>query len=124
MAVRVAIVSSDGKVINQHFGAAGQFLIFNIDGEIITYFEKRENNPSCGPGGHSSDKLAKSIDLISDCKLVLVSRIGPAAESALNEKGVESVESGGLIKDALIKLQRSLFFKQRLLKLPIDSKME
>jgi predicted Fe-Mo cluster-binding NifX family protein len=28
--VKVAVVSSDGKVINQHFGKASRFLIFEL----------------------------------------------------------------------------------------------
>lgn len=48
--MRVAIVSSDGKVINQHFGKASRFLIFEVDdclsrkSYIAGYLERRKMN--------------------------------------------------------------------------------
>ncbi|NJD75470.1 MAG: hypothetical protein FIB08_00040 [Candidatus Methanoperedens sp.] len=40
--MRVAVVSSDGKVINQHFGKASRFLIFEIgDGKTELVVEKK-----------------------------------------------------------------------------------
>ena len=33
MSFKVAVASSDGKYVNQHFGMAQQFLIFEIDDE-------------------------------------------------------------------------------------------
>ncbi len=35
MTIRVAVGSSDGKYVNQHFGHAQKFLIFDIEREMI-----------------------------------------------------------------------------------------
>lgn len=77
--LKMAVASSDGKVINQHFGKATRFLIIESDGEEIKVFEVRENTPACGSleyGGHADDVLNRSISIISDCFAVLCSRIG------------------------------------------------
>ena len=47
MAIRAAVASSDGKIINKHFGKADYFLIFELrDGEF-RYIEKRNTAPCC-----------------------------------------------------------------------------
>lgn len=74
MPVRIDVASSDGEVINRHFGAAEQFLIFDVGENSIIYTSKRRNEPPYDLGGHSDEKLAETIELISDCKILLVSR--------------------------------------------------
>ena len=46
MAYKIAFASSDGKVVNQHFGRTKQFLIVEIDGKDYKYIETRVNEPS------------------------------------------------------------------------------
>ncbi|MDD3248411.1 MAG: NifB/NifX family molybdenum-iron cluster-binding protein [Methanosarcina sp.] len=45
--MKVAVVSSDGKVINQHFGKAPLFYIFDVGGGKIQFLEVRECTPLC-----------------------------------------------------------------------------
>ena len=80
--MRIAVVSSDGKVINQHFGKASRFLIFEVDCDKIRFIEVRETTPLCGSAdyGHADDALSRTISLISDCEAVLCARIGSDAE--------------------------------------------
>jgi nitrogen fixation protein NifX len=40
--MKVAVVSSDGKVLNQHFRNASHFLIFEVDYGGIQFIEVRE----------------------------------------------------------------------------------
>lgn len=101
MGYKAAVASSDGKVVNQHFGRAKQFLIFSIEGDVFRFLEIRENIPACGTMEHSPNGLAETIDLISDCRVVLVCRIGPAAEQQLMDRGIRSYMSGDFIEDAL-----------------------
>lgn len=105
--IRVAVVSSDGKVINQHFGKASRFLIFDIDKDAIRFIEERKNTPVCGTaeGGHSDDILNGSISLIKDCKLLLCARIGGIAEEELRKAGIKSLEAPDFIGDTLKNIQ-------------------
>lgn len=87
--MKVAVVSSDGKVINQHFGKASGFLIFEVDDGNIRFIENRANTPVCGSAeyGHSDNALSSTISLISDCNAVLCASIGSAAEEELRKRG-------------------------------------
>ncbi len=103
--LKMAIASSDGKVINQHFGKARKFIIIESDGEGIKVLEVRENDPSCGTleyGGHADDALEKSVSLINDCDAVLCSRIGGGAAEGLQSMGIEPVEAPGFIEENVL----------------------
>jgi predicted Fe-Mo cluster-binding NifX family protein len=103
--LRIAVASSDGKVINTHFGKAARFLIVESDGERIKVIELRENKPACGSleyGGHEDNALDRSIALINDCYAVLCSRIGGGASEELLRKGIEPVEAPGFIEENVL----------------------
>jgi len=101
--MRVAVVSSDGKVINQHFGKASRFLIFEVDCGKIQFIEVRATAPLCGSAeyGHADDALSRTISLIADCKAVLCARIGSSAEEELRKNGIKPIEAPHFIHDAL-----------------------
>jgi len=101
--MRVAVVSSDGKVINQHFGKAPCFLIFDVNCGKIQFIEARETIPLCGSTdyGHADDTLSRTISLIADCEAVLCARIGSGAEEELRKNGIKPIEAPHFIHDAL-----------------------
>lgn len=104
MSHKIAIASSDGKFVNQHFGRAQQFLIVELkDDGSYEYLETRENKPACTVEGHDSS-IEDSINLISDCDGVLVSQIGPGAADRLIERGIQPIIIPMLINDALKKV--------------------
>lgn len=86
MSYKIAFASSDGKVVNQHFGRTKQFLIVEVDDKEYKYVETRFNEPSCQEFQHTEDALSKSIELISDCKAVFVARIGQGALAEVESK--------------------------------------
>jgi len=101
---KVAIASSDGKYVNQHFGKAKHFLIVELnDDGSYEYLETRKNTPACHVEGHDSS-LEDSINLISDCEGVLISQIGPGAADALIANGIQPIIIPMLIDDALNKI--------------------
>lgn len=107
--LRIAVASSDGKVINQHFGKATRFLILESDGEKIKVLEVRENQPACGSleyGGHEEDAIERSMSLIKDCDAVLCSRIGGGAAGELIRRGIEPVEAPGFIEENVLAYAR------------------
>lgn len=102
---KVAVASSDGKFVNQHFGMAQQFLIFEIDDEgDYKFLELRENVPACDVEGHTEDAMTRSVKLISDCKAILASQIGPAAVDILFSHGIEAYIAPTFIDEALKEL--------------------
>lgn len=109
MGVKVAVASTDGKFINEHFGRAKEFLIFNLDLEEKSYnfIELRPNTPPCSGHEHEDNLLEQSVNLLSDCKAVLVSQIGPGAIQALDTKGIKALIVRNFIPDALNDLSLS-----------------
>lgn len=104
MSYKIAIASSDGKFVNQHFGKAQQFLIVELkDDGSYEFLETRKNKPACQVEGHDSS-IQDSLDLISDCDGVLVSQVGPGAADMLIERGVQPIIIPMLIDDALKKV--------------------
>ena len=107
MAYRVAFASSDGKVVNQHFGKADKFHIVEIDGKEYKFIESRDNIPSCSDFQHSEDSLLKAIDVIKDCKAIFVAKIGPGASAEVESKGIQAIEAPYFIEDVLDRLINS-----------------
>jgi nitrogen fixation protein NifX len=102
---KIAVASSDGIVVNQHFGRADQFFIFGLNMENETdLVEKRRVIPICDGGNHEDDNLNHAVNSFKDCKYVLVSRIGQGAAFALERAGVIPMELPGLIEESLQKL--------------------
>jgi len=108
MSIKVAIASSDGKFINQHFGKARKFLIFEVRGPgDYEFVELREDEPSCGSYRADGQSTTKDrTELLSDCKAVIVSQIGPGASHKLIDKGIIPFEEACFITDALDHLSK------------------
>lgn len=105
MSYKIAVASTDGKVVNQHFGRAEKFYILEVnDDNEFYYVEERDNIASCNGGTHSDEGLNLTVQLLIDCKYVLVSQIGPVAEYALSKKGVTAFAISHYIEEAVKKL--------------------
>lgn len=105
--MRVAVASTDGKVINQHFGHADQFLIFDLSGSGFQFFEIRKCVPICGSSGqpgHSNDAMEERMRQIEDCEAVFCSRIGYGMQKELTARGIRPVEAADFIEAALRRL--------------------
>ena len=101
----IAVASTDGIVVNSHFGKAGTFHIFGItkDNDFVRT-EIRKLTPVCEGGDHDDVKLQENAKSLSDCKYVLVSRIGPRAANVLADEGITAMEIPNIIEEALKKI--------------------
>ena len=55
--IRVAVASSDGIVVNSHFGRARDFYIYEVsENEDTVLLEKRELVPICEAGHHDAQR--------------------------------------------------------------------
>lgn len=105
MSYKIAVASTDGKVVNQHFGRAEKFYIIDVLDDGTFHFEvTRETAAACAGGEHSDDSLERNVSLLSDCSYVLVSRIGLGAEYALNKKGITAFAISHYIDTAIEKI--------------------
>ena len=101
---KIAVASSDGIVVNSHFGHAAQFCIYEITDDEKKLLEIRKVEPVCDGGNHDEKKLAAALDHISDCQYLLVSKIGYGAAAAAEQRGIHPYEIPGIIDDALQQL--------------------
>ena len=108
MTYKVALASSDGIVVNRHFGRSEKFQIYEIN-EVheAKFIEERENTPSCQEFEHSEEALLKTIEVIKDCRIVFVSRIGVGAYDELRRHGIEAFEMAREVNEIIEKLKKT-----------------
>jgi len=103
-AFRFAVASKTGYLVDLHFGHAGEFLIYDASGAAIRFIERREMNKYCD-GKESCDspeeRLAQTLDKLSDCHAVLAMRIGDGPRRGLAERGIHVSMTCNRIEDAI-----------------------
>lgn len=104
MSYKIAIASTDGIVVNQHFGKADSFHIFKIDSEKYDYVEQRPVESCCGGSGHDAGAFRKALDALHDVSAVIVSKIGGGASDFLEAHGLAVYEAPYPIEPLLIKI--------------------
>lgn len=105
MSYKIAVASNDGKVVNEHFGRAKQFYILEVheDGAYKPV-ELRRLQQVCDGGNHDEVAMNRNVEALSDCRYVIVSRIGKGAENALEKMGISAYVIPDYIEDAVNKL--------------------
>ncbi len=98
---KVAVVSTDGVSINEHFGRSKEFLIYEVDekGEY-TFLERRDNISPNSQNVHAHI-ASTTADLLTDVEVVLAKQIGPGAEQELRKKGILALSVNSSIEKAL-----------------------
>ena len=114
MDVKIAIASSDGKTITEHFGRARQFRIYRLHDNGHEYLETRENEPVCVGQAHDDGQLFRLAEMLSDCRGAIAAQIGSGAIDALLYYRVMAFALPGTIDgavEALLKTKRFNFLK-------------
>lgn len=102
---KVAAASSDGIVINKHFGRADTFYIYEVsEMNEYTLVEVRKLQPVCSGGNHDDSRLCEKIDKLKDCEYILVGKIGEGAVLMAEQAGIMTMELPGMIEDAINKI--------------------
>ncbi|MET4348811.1 nitrogenase cofactor biosynthesis protein NifB [Bradyrhizobium sp. RT9a] len=90
--VLVAVATKGSGLINQHFGHAKEFQIYELSTSGAKFVGHRPIHPYC-QGGHGEDsKLEIAIGAIKDCHAVFVSKIGGCPKAELIKAGIEPVD--------------------------------
>jgi nitrogen fixation protein NifB len=92
---KIAVTSKHGKLVDQHFGHATEFLIYQWDGIKFQLIENRQVDKYCsGTAECDGEEERKNaiIEAIHDCDAVLTMRIGYKAQKRLLKQGIMSVE--------------------------------
>ncbi|MDR3292337.1 MAG: dinitrogenase iron-molybdenum cofactor biosynthesis protein [Methanobrevibacter sp.] len=99
MPYKVAVTSDDGEYVNQHFGKATRFLIFEIDDCEYTYLGSVKNNPTCNSSG--KNKSSDAVALISDVSVLITRNVGMKPSQILIENNIKPYISSAPIETAL-----------------------
>lgn len=98
--MKIAVASSDGEKVDQHFGQAKHFLIFQMGKSGLEFVDLREKNRP--PIYDHEYRWKRGLEILKDCKVVFCRRIGDEPRQKLQEIGIEVVESKNLtINDAI-----------------------
>lgn len=96
--IMVAVATKGGGIINQHFGHAKEFQIYEVDANNIRFVGHRKVDHYCQSGYGEEATLENIIQTISDCKAVLASKIGTCPQTELRAAGLEPVEAYDVIE--------------------------
>jgi predicted Fe-Mo cluster-binding NifX family protein len=109
--MRSAVASKDGIEINQHFGHAERFLIYEVSGNEAALKEEMivERYCSYDPDSPLRKHLLDAIaDALKGCRAVACSRIGDAPRMEMERLGIEVFATGGPIEKTLVELAKVL----------------
>ena len=91
--VLVAVASEGEGRVNQHFGHATEFQIYEVGAGGATFVGHRRVDLYCQGGYGEDEQLPSIVDAINDCHAVLVSKIGACPRDELLAAGIEPVDS-------------------------------
>ena len=95
--MKVAFASTRGTTVDEHFGRAGAFAIYDITPEGATFLELRRVSDSDldtevvvtrGMGDLHDAAIASKIDKLADAKIVYFTEIGGPSAAKLVRRGV------------------------------------
>jgi len=101
--VRVGVASKGGVQIDEHFGHADAFLIYELAPDGARFLEKRLVEHYCQGGYGDEDKRDAILRTLADCAACFVARVGDGPRGRLAEAGIEAVSNYpyGAIDDSL-----------------------
>lgn len=105
--MRVAVASTDGVLINQHFGHADRFLIYDVLDGKIRFVDERKADKYCSADPdrfEAEEVLMRICDSLRDCEYLLVGRIGYLPERVLERIGIKTVMMYDLIEEGIKKI--------------------
>ncbi len=90
--VLVAVATEGQGRVNQHFGHATEFQIFEVSRKEALFVGHRRVDLYCQGGYGEDEQLPSIVNAINDCHAVLVSKIGACPRDELKAAGIEPVE--------------------------------
>lgn len=95
--VLLAVATKGQRLVNQHFGHAKEFQVFEVDGVEAKFVGHRKIDLYCQSGYGEEATLENIIKAIGDCKGVLVSKVGECPKKELLEAGIQPFEAYDVI---------------------------
>ncbi len=112
--MKIAFATTDGHMVDEHFGRAGMFSIYEMTGQGSRFLETRKfadgvdqaivNTRS--KGQEHEEAVQDKVERLADCKLIYLTEIGGPSAARLVKKGIMpmKVKEKTSIEDALDQL--------------------
>ncbi len=107
----IAVASKDGREINQHFGHAERFLIYEVDRVDAKLVEEKKVERYCSYDadhplrGHILEAIAGAL---AGCRALVCAQIGQAPQMEMERLGIDAYVADGPIKPTLIEIAKAL----------------
>lgn len=110
MSVKIAFASVDRKTVDQHFGAAEAFAIYELsedDARLVEAVQFHDSDTAMD--GHEG-KLAAKISLLTGCAAVYCNAVGASAIKQLLAAGIQpmKVPEGASVDELLCGLNQAM----------------
>lgn len=103
-----ASVNDRGSPLDERFGRAGGFIIFNTVTGTHYYVDNRQNMDSAQGAGIQSAKTLMD----TGATVLITGNVGPKAHAALIAAGIEIfLKNGGTVDDAIVEYQAGSLVK-------------
>jgi nitrogen fixation protein NifX len=112
--MKIAFATTDGKTIDEHFGRAGSFAVYDLTKDGYQRLETRKFSDGVDTaitstreqGQVHEDAVQSKVERLADCRIVYLTEIGGPSAARLVKKGIMplKVKESVLIEDELAKL--------------------
>lgn len=103
--MKIAFATTDGNLVNEHFGRAGTFSVYEINANGYSFVESRSFGAgvdqavvnSRGMAQEHDSAVNSKVERLADCKLIYLTEIGGPSAARLVKKGIMPMK----VKDAM-----------------------
>ena len=102
--MKVAITSSDGRIVDTEFAKAHEIYVYTLEGNQIQGLEKRKTSHFCISGrrqAFSRNSFERVYETIKDCDITLTQRIRDIPRQRCQTLGITIRQVEGDIKEIL-----------------------
>lgn len=106
--IKIAFASRDRLRVDQHFGAAERFVIYEVTADKATLAGVAEFAPEAMDG--NENKLGAKVDFLAGCAAVYVMAIGASAIKQLLARGIQPIRVGEVdsVYELLVELGKAI----------------
>jgi len=104
----IAFASSDGILVDQHFGWSKHFELYRVDAQSAEYVKTLDSSQDAIEDEH--EKLSYKISTIKEADMLYCTAIGPTASKMVLAAKIHPIRAGenDRIDETIVKLQELL----------------
>ena len=91
--IRVAVATKNGEKIDEHFGHADEFIVYDVSPAGVNRLETRVVEHYCQGGYGDEDKRDVILRALADCRALFVARVGDGPRKKLLGAAIEPVDA-------------------------------